>query len=133
MLYLRLDGLHAVSSRRDTGLQTASGDGDQNRMLTPYAVLLVKPTDDDRTIRAAYHEIAKESHPDRVVEARAVWELATQAYTAVKTQAAREAWAKTQALLSGACNACEGSGVTGTRLFKGKVRLCEVCRGEGRV
>jgi DnaJ-class molecular chaperone len=51
----------------------------------------------------------------------------------VKTAAAREAWARRQSALSGACAICNGSGVLGTRMFKGKIRACDSCSGMGRL
>jgi len=102
--------------------------------MTPYAVLLVKPTDADEVIRKAYHDVAKKIHPDKVGGAVGDgWHVYTMAYTAVKTAEKRDEWAKRQAALSGLCGGCEGSGVRGTRMFKGRVRRCEECGGEGRV
>lgn len=100
--------------------------------MTPFATLLVKPTDDDDVIRKAYHAIARRTHPD-TNEPSTEWYTATAAYTAIKTAKARETWAKRQELLAGECDGCKGFGVKGTRMFKGKIRLCDICRGEGRV
>ena len=33
--------------------------------MTPYAVLLVKSTDDDAVIRARFHALARNEHPTR--------------------------------------------------------------------
>ncbi len=102
--------------------------------MTPYAILLVKPTDGDEVIRKAYHAIAEEEHPDKT--GRAVterWYVATNAYTVIKTAAKRENWALAQRLLSGVCGQCGGTGVVGTRMFKGKIRVCGVCKGVGRL
>jgi DnaJ-class molecular chaperone len=102
--------------------------------MTPYAVLLVKPTDSDEVIRKTYHRIAERNHPDaNGGVAGALWHAATAAYTTVKTEEKREAWAHKQALLSGLCTECEGYGVRGTRMFKGKIRVCAECKGEGRI
>lgn len=102
--------------------------------MTPYAVLLVKPTDTDELIRKTYHVQARKEHPDLVkVEPSDNWYIATTAYTAVKTETKRAAWMEKQSLLSGFCDPCGGSGVRGTRMFKGKIKICEVCKGEGRI
>lgn len=103
--------------------------------MTPYAVLLVKPTDPDDVIRRAYHVLARLSHPDTVgtgPAAREAWARATDAYNQVKTQDLRDALQKRSALLSGECARCKGAGVTGTRMFKGQIKPCEECKGEGR-
>jgi len=108
--------------------------------MTPYAVLLVKPTDTEDIIRAAYHALARESHPDKfrnttsyeAAQAELLWTAATTAYTLVKTESARAKWAAQQYLLSGMCATCSGYGVTGTRLAGRKIRVCASCSGEGR-
>ena len=106
------------------------------RAVTPYCVLLCKPTDPDEVIRKAYHVLARLSHPDSVGTgpvAREAWARATDAYNQVKTAELREALAERQALLSGLCAACDGAGVKGTRMFKGKITACSECGGEGRM
>lgn len=103
--------------------------------MTPYAVLLAKPTDTDETIRKLYHAIAREAHPDSAgpdMKPSDLWFAATEAYTAIKTEDRRARWEEQQALLSGRCTECEGSGVRGTRMFKGKIKLCGACKGGGR-
>jgi len=101
--------------------------------LSPYAVLLAKATDTDETIRALYHAIAKECHPDVVkTEAAARWHAATEAYTAIKTLAARSDLLRRTALLAHRCSTCEGTGVVGSRSVKPGVRLCPACKGAGR-
>lgn len=101
--------------------------------MTPYATLLVKPTDTDEVIRKTYHAIAREEHPDLTgMAVTERWQLTTAAYTAIKNADARFSWAKKQELLSGLCTTCEGSGVRGTRMFKSKIKLCSECEGEGR-
>ena len=105
-------------------------------MNTPYAILLVKPTDSDEVIRKAYHILARASHPDIVgtgPATRATWHRVTEAYNQVKTQELRDTLQKRSALLSGECVRCKGAGVTGTRMFKGTIKLCEECKGEGRL
>jgi DnaJ-class molecular chaperone len=109
--------------------------------MTPYAVLLARPTDSDDAIRALYHVIARRTHPDAAAATygtaqealKAEWHTATDAYTAIKTVKAREAWERSRKLLSGLCAPCRGEGTQGTRRFKGVVRLCAACGGAGRV
>lgn len=104
--------------------------------MTPYATLLVKPTDGDETIRKAYHVLAKQNHPDGAGwsgEPNAAWYATTAAYTAIKTFEARAAWKRQSDLLAGQCASCAGVGVLGTRMFKGKLRICMTCKGEGIV
>lgn len=102
--------------------------------MTPYAILAVKPNDSDEVIRKAYHDIAKQIHPDKangVVSEG--WHVYTAAYTAIKTSDARASWLRQQNLLANVCTACEGSGVRGTRMFKGVIRSCSSCAGKGRL
>ena len=102
--------------------------------MTPYALLLVKPNDPDEVIRKAYHAQAETQHPDANGGTPGPqWYTATAAYNAIKTETLRQAWARRQGALAGLCATCEGSGVVGTRMFKGKIRLCNGCQGEGRV
>lgn len=109
--------------------------------LTPYAVLLARPADSDETIRRLYHNIARYTHPDAIArfpepgrsKAREEWYRATEAYTAIKTEPVRRALELTTNRLSGVCTACRGFGVKGSRLGGAKVRICEACKGEGRV
>lgn len=104
--------------------------------MTPYAFLLVKPTDSDEVIRKAYHRVAQENHPDRAGgdgKPGSLWFTSTAAYTAIKTEEVRSVWMQKQELLSGFCDDCSGSGVQGTRLFKGRIKVCEVCKGKGRI
>jgi DnaJ-class molecular chaperone len=109
--------------------------------LTPYAVLGVKPTDTDETIRRFYHEIARETHPDALlgmsepaqVQGSYQWHRATEAYNAIKTLDKREAWRRGRRVLSGLCPSCQGVGTQGTRRFKGQVKACDRCGGTGRL
>jgi hypothetical protein len=110
--------------------------------LTPYAVLKVKPTDTDDTIRAFYHIIARRTHPDAITYLPSTdedalnkeeWHAATAAYSAIKTEDKRAAWERERRLLSGRCVPCQGVGTQGTRRFKGTIRLCACCGGTGRV
>jgi DnaJ-class molecular chaperone len=103
-------------------------------MKTPYAFLLVKPSDPDEAIRKAYWVVAQVHHPDRNGGvAGELWAPATAAYDAIKTDEARARWAAKQHLLAGTCTVCGGCGVVGTRMFKGKIRLCAECGGNGRI
>ena len=102
--------------------------------LAPYAVLLARVTDTDETIRVLYHAIAQECHPDvvKTEAAAAQWHAATEAYTAIKTLAARSDLLRRTALLARRCGTCEGTGVVGSRSVKPGVRLCPACKGVGR-
>lgn len=104
-------------------------------VLTPYAELLVRPLDDDLTIRQRFHELSRAQHPDRDGAAGRPgprWYALAAAYGAIKTQAARCVWEAMQGSLSGVCAACCGYGVQGSRIGGSKVRLCEACKGVGR-
>jgi len=109
--------------------------------VTPYAVLLVRSSDGDDAVRRAYHAIARLTHPDvrrglpSQAQARATerWHAATMAYSLVKTQALREAWARSVAGLAGVCITCDGLGVTWRRLGNDRaVKICARCDGAGR-
>ena len=107
--------------------------------MTPYAELLVRPADSDDVIRARFHELARRCHPDVVLTRHgtdwrrlaAEWARCSGAYALVKTQALRDAWERSEALIAGRCRACRGVGITGGALKKATV--CAGCRGEGRV
>lgn len=103
-------------------------------VLTPYAVLLVKATDDDDTIRREYHALARKQHPDlrKSKEPGPLWQIVNEAYALVETVALRTKWAKGQAMKAGGCAKCAGSGVTGSRIAGGKVKMCTDCKGYGR-
>jgi DnaJ-class molecular chaperone len=99
--------------------------------MTPFASLLVLPTDDDDRIRCAYHALSRLHHPDRAGGAPGPrWYEIAAAYAAVKTVAARARWAWEMELAAGSCPACAGYGVQGSRITK--VRLCPACGGEGK-
>jgi DnaJ domain len=101
--------------------------------VTPYAVLLCRPSDGDAVIRKAYHALVRSEHPDaNDGEEGARWAELTGAYNAIKTEALRDRWAASRHLRAGSCAACDGCGTTGTRRFKGVVRLCVACGGRGR-
>jgi DnaJ-class molecular chaperone len=109
--------------------------------MTPYCVLLAKPNDSDEVIRKLYHGLVRHCHPDAQrglpeaskVKLTARWHEFTTAYSAIKTDALRSQWAASQFLLSGQCGKCAGSGVVGTRMFKGRIMECKECKGEGRL
>lgn len=117
--------------------------------LTPYAVLLVRPSDDDDTIRRAFHALSKQLHPDALVgnDARHElhgslrtttakppdqWYVVVGAYSAVKTREMRDQYHRYIHGLSGVCAKCDGAGVHGGRSLGGSIKICESCQGEGR-
>jgi DnaJ-class molecular chaperone len=102
--------------------------------VTPYAVLLVKPTDDDLTIRKRFHELSWILHPDRNYGTPgASWQAVIDAYQQVKTQERRTDWCSTQGQLARMCIGCQGYGVTWRRVGKDKsAAICSACGGEGR-
>ena len=106
-------------------------------MKTPYSVLLVKPNDDDLTIRKRFHELSKVQHPDRDGAAGVpgpLWQSLVDAYGQVKTVGHRTAWHQAQAHLARLCHTCDGYGVTWKRVGKDRSPIiCEKCNGEGRV
>jgi DnaJ-class molecular chaperone len=104
--------------------------------VTPYAVLLVRPSDDDLTIRKRFHVLSRTEHPDRDGAGGAPgaqWYVLTAAYGAVKTLMLRRAWEASQKRLSGLCASCQGFGVTGSRVGRAVPRICGACGGLGRV
>lgn len=104
--------------------------------MTPYAILLVRPADTDATIRARYHQLIQDQHPDRGGASGVpgpLWYTYTEAYCAVKTAPVRAAWLAKHSVLRGLCKPCKGSGVAGSRVAGGKVKHCPACKGEGRV
>jgi DnaJ-class molecular chaperone len=104
--------------------------------VTPYATLLVKPTDDDAAIRSAYHALARKNHSDVTVDHRPgpAWFASTEAYNLVKTEGARAAWWLSQCSMAGLCGTCSGLGVTWHRTGWDKaVRICAACSGEGLI
>lgn len=102
--------------------------------MTPYAVLLVKPNDTDELIRKSYHVLAEQHHPDaNHGEPGSRWYEVSAAYNAIKTPALREAQERGMVLLANFCLPCKGSGVQGTRMFRGKITVCSICKGAGVV
>ena len=105
--------------------------------MTPYSVLLVKPTDDDLTIRKRFHELSKANHPDRPGAGGVpgpLWQVLVDAYGQVKTAALRAQWCRAQSQLARLCTICGGNGVTWRRVGKDRSPIiCEKCNGEGRV
>jgi DnaJ-class molecular chaperone len=102
--------------------------------LTPYAVLLVKPTDDDGGIRKRFHDLSRIYHPDAnggVPDER--WHGAVVAYNAVKTAELRLELARRTHGTAGVCLQCDGCGVVWSRLKpRYPPRVCEKCDGRGR-
>jgi DnaJ-class molecular chaperone len=101
--------------------------------LTPYAVLLLRPSATDDEIRQRFHALAKTQHPDRDGAGGTpgpLWYALSAAYTSIKRQANRDAWERAEALRSRRCAACKGAGTTGGRL--GGVKVCAACLGTGR-
>lgn len=104
--------------------------------MTPYAVLMCRPLDDDLTIRQRYHALSKDQHPDRQGEEGKPgddWFTLTHAYGLVKSPKAREAYAASLRGLSRLCPGCDGYGVRGSRAAGGKLRVCDRCLGVGRL
>lgn len=102
--------------------------------MTPYAILLCKPSDSDETIRRLYHKHAEAHHPDvNGGAADEQWYAATSAYSAIKTEEKRFEWRQRHCLLSGLCHKCASAGVVGSRLAGGKIKVCVACGGKGRV
>ena len=104
--------------------------------MTPWAELLVRPSDDDLTIRKRFHILIADQHPDRDGadgEPGARWYDLTRAYSAIKTEDARTAWLATRAKLARLCQDCNSLGVKIRRLGKDKgISVCAICGGEGR-
>lgn len=104
--------------------------------MTPYAILLCRPSDADLTIRQRFHALSKAQHPDRAGGGGVpgpLWFVITTAYGLVKSSKAREAYAASLRGLSRLCPVCDGYGVRGSRAAGGRLRACDGCRGEGRV
>ena len=104
--------------------------------MTPYAVLLVRPTDDDLTIRKAFHRLAELHHPDKNNGASSQdWIAAVEAYSLVKTAQLRADLERRGAALSSVCKECGGFGVKSSSLLgrSGAVKSCIACHGEGRI
>jgi DnaJ-class molecular chaperone len=104
--------------------------------MTPYAVLLLTPRDSDDVVRAAFHALSRDQHPDRDGAdgvPGTMWYAIVNAYTALKTTSSRAVYDRALKSLAGVCSTCGGYGTVGTRRFKGTIRLCTTCKGEGRV
>ena len=106
-----------------------------SKPLTPWAVLLVRPVDNDLAVRKAFHAISKMQHPDHTQDRRPgpLWFAASEAYKALRTEALRTAWLTARATLAGICSTCSGLGVTWRRIGKDRgAKVCERCGGTGR-
>jgi DnaJ-class molecular chaperone len=104
--------------------------------MTPYATLLLRPSDSDDTVRARFHALSKHEHPDRPGAGGVpgtFWYVLTDAYASVKTAELRAGWERAQRSLSGLCPECDGFGVQGSRVAGGKIRVCDACEGQGRL
>ena len=105
--------------------------------MTPYAILLCKPSDTDLAIRKRFHELSKTQHPDRSGAGGvpgSLWQDLVDAYGQVKTDERRIAWHQAQAHLARLCHTCEGLGIAWKRIGKNKdAVVCVKCNGEGRV
>jgi DnaJ-class molecular chaperone len=103
--------------------------------VTPYALLLVKPVDNDLVIRQRYHVLINTEHPDRNHGVPGtMWFVLKAAYEAIKTEPRRAEWLRRQQLLAGVCPMCRGSGVTWRRLGPDRaVRACDGCGGGGKL
>lgn len=103
-------------------------------VLTPYAVLLVKPTDDDDAIRREYHALARKQHPDlrKSREPGPLWQVVNEAYALIESVKLRTTWHKVTNMKSGICVKCHGFGVTGSRIAGGRIKMCTDCSGCGR-
>ena len=104
--------------------------------MTPYAVMLVKPNDGDVAIRKRFQMQSKKQHPDRDGangQPGPEWFSLAAAYSQIKTEGLRAAWAAKNNLLSRLCKPCSGLGVRGTRIGGGKITVCDKCSGEGRL
>ena len=102
---------------------------------TPWAVLLVRPIDDDLAVRKAFHVISKTQHPDYTQDGRPgpLWFAASEAYKALRTEALRTAWLAARTALAGICSTCSGLGVTWRRVGHDHgAKVCDRCCGTGR-
>ena len=102
--------------------------------MTPYARLLVRPSDPDAVISARFQQLARTLHPDARPDSRPGegWYELTAAYAVIRTAPGREALARAVKLDARRCAVCAGAGVVGSRSAGSKVRLCATCKGEGR-
>jgi DnaJ-class molecular chaperone len=97
--------------------------------------MTVRPLDSDDVIRARYHALSKNEHPDRPGGnglPGTMWYVLMEAYQKIKTQDRRDAFDAAQKRLSGFCKICNGAGVRGSRSAGSKIRACDICGGEGR-
>ena len=100
--------------------------------LTPYAIMLVRSLDSDKTIRDRFYVLSRQQHPDRGGangQPGPLWYELTAAYAAIRTQGVRDAWERQQAMLAGRCAACKGTGVQGRKT----IAQCATCGGKGRI
>jgi hypothetical protein len=102
--------------------------------MTPYAAMLLDyALADDAAVSARFRTLAAPEHPDaRGGAPGPQWYGFTAAYSAVKSAVARDRWRTAQTARSGGCKACNGWGVV-ILGAKRRVRVCEGCKGEGRI
>ena len=104
--------------------------------MTPYALLLVRPTDTDLAVRQRFHALVAAEHPDRNNGVPGtMWYQLKAAYEAVKTAPLRAEWVRLRGQLAGTCVACRGYGVTWRRVGQAARQgavVCAACEGEGR-
>jgi hypothetical protein len=106
-----------------------------SKSLTPWAVLLVRPVDDDPAVRKVFHAISRTQHPDHTQDRRPgpLWFAASEAYKALRTEALRTAWLTARSALAGICSTCSGLGVTWRRVGHDHgAKVCDRCCGTGR-
>lgn len=104
--------------------------------MTPWAEMLLSPSSTDEQVRARFHQLAREEHPDARVDATPGprWTAISLAYQEVRTGERRHRWTVRQAALAGTCARCGGTGVTERLLGRGRgVAVCKECGGEGRI
>jgi DnaJ-class molecular chaperone len=112
--------------------------------MNAYKTLGVQHTATDDEVRAAFHAIARQSHPDAPINeecftaneyaADLLWKNAQEAYEELKTPAKRAAYDAKLRLLSPVCKRCKGTKSIQQRTGWSIVDMvCPVCNGEGRV
>ena len=107
-------------------------------MPTHYQVLGVDPKATDAAIRAKFHIIAKQYHPDTGQDAAApaaqmFFEQAQAAYNVLKMPAQRAAYDAQLQLLAPKCSVCKGTKKVQERTgFRIMEWTCQHCRGTGK-
>lgn len=102
--------------------------------LTPYAVLLVKPTDGDVAIRKRFHELSRLYHPDTGSDERQQWQATVDAYNAIKLPELRVDLHRKTQKRAYVCSTCLGCGVVWSRVKpNARANRCATCKGAGIV